>query len=116
MKAGISGPFVTAASGSEAIRCLRNSCPAAHGGRGRKPVMLFLDINMPGGDGFVVLRWIRRKPAFRKTKVIMLSNSSHVADRRQALELGADAYVVKHGSVTTLADTLRDIIRKIMQA
>jgi two-component system, response regulator len=116
LKAGLNGPIVTATSGQEAIQLLRNSCPASGAKRGQKPVIVFVDINMPDVDGFGVLRWVRRKTAYRKTRVIMLSNSNHSADRDRALELGADAYIVKQADVSALAATVQDVVRRLGQS
>lgn len=52
-----------------------------------------LDINMPGMDGLEVLRRIKKgKPGL---KVIMLSALSRKSNVELALQLGADAFVVK---------------------
>lgn len=52
-----------------------------------------LDIGMPGMDGMEVLRRIKEgQPGL---KVVMLSALSQESNVRQALQLGADAFVVK---------------------
>lgn len=52
-----------------------------------------LDIGMPGMDGLEVLRRIKEgQPGL---KVVMLSALSQESNVRQALQLGADAFVVK---------------------
>ena len=52
-----------------------------------------LDIGMPGMDGMEVLRRIKEEqPGLR---VVMLSALSQESNVRQALQLGADAFVVK---------------------
>lgn len=52
-----------------------------------------LDIGMPGMDGIEVLRRIKEgQPGL---KVVMLSALSQESNVRQALQLGADAFVVK---------------------
>ena len=52
-----------------------------------------LDINMPGMDGLEVLR--RIKSGQPGLKVVMLSALSQESNVRQALQYGADAFVVK---------------------
>lgn len=52
-----------------------------------------LDICMPGMDGIEVLR--RIKEAYPEIKVVMLSAMSQENNVKQALQLGADAFVVK---------------------
>lgn len=52
-----------------------------------------LDIGMPGMDGMEVLRRIKESQS--ELKVVMLSALSQESNVRQALQLGADAFVVK---------------------
>ena len=52
-----------------------------------------LDICMPGMDGIEVLK--RIKEAYPEIKVVMLSALSQESNVKQALQLGADAFVVK---------------------
>lgn len=52
-----------------------------------------LDIGMPGMDGMEVLRRIKERQP--ELKVVMLSALSQESNVRQALQLGADAFVVK---------------------
>jgi two-component system response regulator len=58
------------------------------------PHLLFLDLRMPRGDGFDVLRWMRGQ-SFSKLLVVVLSGSAYEGDRRKALRMGADYYLTK---------------------
>ncbi|MDE5892829.1 MAG: response regulator, partial [Acetatifactor sp.] len=61
-----------------------------------------LDIGMPGMDGLEVLRRIKEgQPGL---KVVMLSALSQESNVRQALQLGADAFVVKPFGVECLIE------------
>lgn len=63
-----------------------------------------LDIGMPGMDGMEVLRRIKeRRP---KLKVVMLSALCQESNVRQALQLGADAFVVKPFQPTCLIERI----------
>lgn len=54
--------------------------------------LVVLDVDLPGIDGFAVLRAIRRSST---VPVIMLTGAADEADRVLGLEIGADDYVVK---------------------
>jgi DNA-binding response OmpR family regulator len=54
-----------------------------------------LDINMPGLDGFGVLRYMRNSRALAATPVFMLSARGGLDDVKQALEAGAQDYLTK---------------------
>ena len=57
--------------------------------------LVISDVEMPGMSGFQLTRELRAIEAFRDTPVIMVSSLSRDADKRQALESGAQAYIVK---------------------
>jgi CheY-like chemotaxis protein len=72
-------------TGTEALKFLPNALPE----------VVFLDVMMPGIDGLEVLRRIRANEAYKNVKVIMYSAMYDPEKMRQALDLGADRYVVK---------------------
>ena len=59
------------------------------------PCVLLTDLKMPRMCGFELLSWIRSQPAWRKLPVIVVTGSDQTQDCQRAMELGADAYVVK---------------------
>jgi len=56
------------------------------------PDLVLLDLVMPDIDGFEVLRRIRSEPRSATIPVIMLSESSDTAVRRQAIDAGANEF------------------------
>ena len=62
---------------------------------GKKPDLLILDINMPEVSGLDFLEFLRRRPEWMDLPIIMLSSESADSTVDQALQLGADAYVMK---------------------
>jgi len=60
-----------------------------------KPELILLDLIMPGMHGFAVCKQLRQNPVFNKTTIIIASSKSYKPDIDKALELGADAYVIK---------------------
>jgi CheY-like chemotaxis protein len=67
---------------------------------------VFLDLKMPGRNGFDVLEWIRGQPTPFPFPVLVLSGSHEPADMQRAKELGAKAYLVK----PITSDKLREIL------
>jgi len=60
-----------------------------------RPRFIFLDLNMPGRNGFEVLRWLSGQPYRDQIRVIICSGSDEPHDRELAMSLGANGYMVK---------------------
>jgi DNA-binding response OmpR family regulator len=70
--------------------------------------LVLLDIMMPELDGFEVCQRIRDNPAWRATKIVMLTAKGRDIERDKGLALGADEYVTKPFST-------RDLVAKVKQ-
>jgi DNA-binding response OmpR family regulator len=77
---------VRAADGRESQRLMDEIAP---------PALVILDVMMPYADGFTVLAYLRAKPGWQDTPVIMLTARSQEKDIVRAFELGANDYLVK---------------------
>ncbi|MFN7374649.1 MAG: diguanylate cyclase [bacterium] len=77
----------------------------------RKPSLVLLDIDMPGMDGFAVLRALRGSPATANTPVVMLSGFSSAQDKVACFDLGATDYVTKPFDFSELRARVRSGLR-----
>jgi two-component system cell cycle response regulator len=57
--------------------------------------LLFLDLVLPGADGFEFCRWLRAMPEGDRTLVLVGTASEHPDDLKKILEAGADDYIRK---------------------
>ncbi len=80
------------------------------------PDLVILDIMMPGMSGIEVCREIRRIQPQQEIQVLMLSAKDSQADRRRALEYGADDYVTKPFHIASLARKIEYMFEKRKQA
>ena len=71
------------------------------------PEVIFLDINMPGVDGFEILSYLRRDPRLDKTPVIVVTSDDQPETRRKALKLGAIGVIIKPARFGILETLLR---------
>ncbi len=71
---------------------------------------IVLDIILPGLNGFEVVRELRRREVW--TPVVMLSAKDGEYDQAEALDYGADDYLVKPFSVVVLKARLRAVVRR----
>jgi phosphoribosyl 1,2-cyclic phosphodiesterase/CheY-like chemotaxis protein len=60
-----------------------------------RPDLIFLDLMMPKVHGYWVLEQIRANPDLKSTKVVVTSAKSYETDKRRAISIGADRYLVK---------------------
>ena len=79
--------------------------------RASKPDLLVLDVMMPRGSGFDVLRALRAEGA--TCPVIFLTARDHVIDRVAGLELGADDYVTKPFEPRELVARVGAVLRRV---
>jgi DNA-binding response OmpR family regulator len=80
------------------------------------PVMVILDIGLPGIDGLEVCRRLRAGPATAKVPVLFLTARDDELDRIIGLELGADDYVTKPFSPREIVARVKAILRRVDDA
>lgn len=72
-----------------------------------RPDLVFLDIAMPGMDGYEVARRIRRHDEIKETFLVALTGYGQEEDRRRAIEAGFNCHMTKPTSIDTLVQLLR---------
>jgi twitching motility two-component system response regulator PilH len=60
-----------------------------------RPSLIFLDIILPGMNGFAALRLIRKSAQLQNTPVIMISGNEHATEQFYANRIGADDFMKK---------------------
>ena len=63
--------------------------------RTERPDLIFLDIVLPGMDGFAALRHMRRDPLTHQIPVIMISGNELAVEQFYANRIGADSFMKK---------------------
>ncbi|MCH6258458.1 response regulator transcription factor [Puniceicoccaceae bacterium K14] len=71
--------------------------------------LVVLDVNLPGIDGFEVLRRLRKT---KETPVILLTARDEVYDRVNGLDFGADDFLGKPFEMNELLARIRSILRR----
>jgi DNA-binding response OmpR family regulator len=92
---------IEAVDGGEAIKRALDS----------DPVLILLDIMMPGINGFEACRYLKSDPRTVAIPVIFLSASSIRMSREEALRLGAADYIGKPFSPSDLVQRIRAVIQ-----
>ena len=73
------------------------------------PDVVFLDIGMPGMDGYEAARRIREQPGLGKTVLAALTGWGQQEDRRRTAEAGFDHHLVKPPEPKLLEELLADL-------
>ncbi len=74
-----------APDGNEAVRMVRETLP----------VIVLMDISLPGMDGLEATRMIKRDPATAHIPVLALTAHAMAGDRERALSAGCDDFLTK---------------------
>jgi two-component system KDP operon response regulator KdpE len=76
----------------------------------RAPDLILLDLNLPDGDGFEIVRHVRERSG---TPIIVLSARGGERDKVNALDLGADDYITKPFGIDELLARVRVALRHL---
>jgi two-component system cell cycle response regulator DivK len=93
--------IVEAASGLEALDRIAEE----------RPDMVLLDLDMPGLDGYGVLREVRRKPEWAGLRVVAVTAYAMQSDRDKAIAAGFDGYVTKPINAVPVRRYVEDLLR-----
>jgi CheY-like chemotaxis protein len=93
---------VTLGGSSQLLHIIDNPPPHPH--------ILFLDLNMPGLNGFDVLEILRSKDASQYLPIVIFSTSNDEELIRKSRELGANFYVPKSVSFESLRRSIEHAI------
>lgn len=72
-----------------------------------RPDILFLDIMMPGTNGYDVCRTIKSDPELSGIHIIMLTAKGQAAEQERGRAVGADEYIVKPFSPMEILSLVR---------
>ena len=76
------------------------------------PDVLFVDVNLPGIDGFEVCRFLRRDPLTEAVPIVIVSAHGEQSYRDMAIVAGANLYLVKPAMLEDLEQALRTVFPK----
>lgn len=74
-----------------------------------RPDLVFLDLKLPGMDGFAVLQNLRKLKPFGQVPIVMLTTSRRREEIEKAYQLGASGFVVKAEDFSELVAKLKQV-------
>src|SRR5512142_1794877 len=93
--------IVEASSGFEALKALPH----------HKFDAILTDINMPDINGLELVSFLKNHPVYRSIPIMVISTESTEEDRKRAVDLGAEEYLVKPFESSELVEKLRRILK-----
>ena len=90
-----------------AVRWLQAATNVIREAENQLPVLFVLDLMLPGIDGFELFQRIRKHELLRKLPIVILTARTGEADRRLALQIGANDYITKPFSPANLIMRVR---------
>lgn len=73
--------------------------------------IVITDVNMPIMDGLKLVKRIRTDPNHRDVPIVIITTEGADADRRRALELGANSYIVKPIQAPAVISTVKELLQ-----
>jgi chemosensory pili system protein ChpA (sensor histidine kinase/response regulator) len=72
------------------------------------PDLMLIDLNLPGIDGFTLMRQIREMPACATVPIIVFTARNHPDDVERARQLGVNGFLYKPFSTQELRQIVSD--------
>ncbi|MEW6497847.1 MAG: response regulator [Cyanobacteriota bacterium] len=93
-------------TGQDAVCYLEGKEPYSDRTQYPLPVLIVLDLRLPGMSGLDLLKWIRQQPLFKELPIIALTAYGN-RDLPRAYDLGLDFYLLKPAEANSLAEVLQ---------
>jgi CheY-like chemotaxis protein len=98
--------------GEELMRYLRRCKNYTDPMLSPRPLLIFLDLNMPKKDGREALVEIKTDPDLQRIPVVIWTTSEEREDKMQCKKAGADVFVTKPVSYAELIDRIRKLVMR----
>ncbi len=107
-RARIMNEFVVLTDGEQALDSLFGE-GAHEGNKAAAPVLVLLDLNLPGVDGVEVLARIKADPRTKTIPVIVVTTTSDEREMQRCYELGCNAFVTKPVDYDEFANAITNL-------
>jgi CheY-like chemotaxis protein len=113
-KAAVSSSFVRVTNGFQATEYLAGEGTYSDRQQYPMPALLLLDSKMSHMSGLDVLEWKQSRPELKELAAVILSSSDQEIDKKEALRLGAKAYLVTPSSIRALVQQVKTLQAELL--
>src|SRR3954463_5735478 len=92
---GVTNEIRITLSAEDAINYLDGVSPFSNRSIYPLPLVVFVDLKLPGISGFELLRWMKTHPELRDIFVVVLSATGDLISVQAAYSLGANSFLTK---------------------
>jgi CheY-like chemotaxis protein len=107
-RAHITNDLVVLRDGQEAVEYFFPEGEDGTAGRGM-PLLVLLDLNLPGVDGYQVLARLKADERTRRIPVIILTTTDDPRDIARCYDLGCNVYITKPVEYEQFAEAIRQL-------
>jgi CheY-like chemotaxis protein len=94
-KSGVQNPIRHLNDGDEALFYLKGTGPYMDRVLNPLPILILLDLKLPGMSGLELLRWLRQQKELRRIPVLVLTSETDSRYMEAAYDAGANSYLLK---------------------
>jgi two-component system cell cycle response regulator DivK len=91
-----------ATDGESALKLARERCP----------VLILMDLQLPGTDGYDATRLLKADPATKDIIIVAVTAHAMQPDEGKALEAGCDGYIAKPFDILAVGDAVVNIVAR----
>lgn len=102
-RSGITNEIIHFTDGSKADEYFFSSADR------KPPLLILLDLNLPGVDGYEILRKLKESDTTRKIPVIVLTTTDNPKEIEKCYELGCNVYITKPVEYEAFAESIRKL-------
>ncbi len=108
-KSKVLNPIVHLKDGDQALAYLAGVGQYGDRTKHPLPVLILLDLKLPGMTGLQLLQWLRTQKEIRRIPVVVLTMDDSPSSVNAAYDLGANSYLVKPGNPVHIAKMVDNI-------
>ncbi len=108
-KIGVLNPVIHLRSGDDALGYLSGTGRYSDRVKYPLPVLVLLDLKLPGTTGLQLLQWMRTRRDIKRIPVVVLTMDDAASTINAAYDLGANSFLVKPGNTAEIERTVKAI-------